>query len=74
MSSDKTERRENKIGSAFQEEEVGTISDMDLVRRLWSYMRPYRATFFGCLLLLPLLLTGDNSVYQRLQIDSPPSP
>lgn len=50
-----TSAKSNKIGSAFTEEAVGNYSDRELVRRLWSYMRPHRRIFFACLLLLPVV-------------------
>ena len=48
-------RRAAAIGSAFREEELGQLSDLAIARRLWGYMRPYRWTFFFCLLLLPAI-------------------
>lgn len=41
------------IGSGFKEQKLGGIGDWSLMWRLWSYMRPYRGTLFGSLLLLP---------------------
>ncbi len=35
------------------ERELGRISDIALMRRLWRWMRPYKLTFLACLLLLP---------------------
>jgi ATP-binding cassette subfamily B multidrug efflux pump len=35
-------------------EEIGKAYDGRLVRRLWTYVRPYRGTFWGALLLSPV--------------------
>ncbi len=43
------------IGSAFKEDSLDTFSDLGLVYRMWTYMRPYRWLFLVCLLLLPLI-------------------
>lgn len=43
------------IGSAFKEQTLGNVTDLTLAKRLWSFMHPYRRTFFLCLLLLPLV-------------------
>jgi ATP-binding cassette subfamily B protein len=48
-------RKEQAIGSAFKEQQLGEISDLELTRRLWHYMKPYKWTFLFCLLLLPLV-------------------
>ncbi|RDV36176.1 ABC transporter ATP-binding protein [Bradymonadaceae bacterium TMQ3] len=45
------------IGSGFQEQKLGQITDLSLVRRLWTYMRPYRWLFFLSLLSMPALTT-----------------
>ncbi|MGM0555705.1 MAG: ABC transporter ATP-binding protein [Myxococcota bacterium] len=50
------------IGSGFKEQRLGKFEDAELIGRLWTFMRPYRLTFFFCLLLLPLL-----SGFQLLQ-------
>lgn len=42
------------IGSGFKEQKLGNTTDLGLARRLWGFMRPYRVTFFFCLLLLPV--------------------
>lgn len=52
---DESTEREATIGSAFQEEALGEMSDWKIVKRLWSYMRPYRFTFAICLILLPVM-------------------
>jgi ATP-binding cassette subfamily B protein len=43
------------IGSGFKEQKLGNVTDLGLARRLWTFMRPYRATFLLCLLLLPIV-------------------
>ncbi len=43
------------IGSAFKEDQLGTYSDFGIVRRLWTYMKPYKWLFLVCLLLLPAI-------------------
>jgi len=43
------------IGSGFKEQKLGNTTDLGLAKRLWSFMRPYRVTFFLCLLLLPVV-------------------
>ena len=48
-------RKEQAIGSGFKEQQLGELSDTDLTRRLWHYMRPYKWTFLFCLLLLPFV-------------------
>lgn len=42
------------IGSGFKEQTLGNTTDLTLAMRLWGFMRPYRVTFFFCLLLLPV--------------------
>lgn len=49
------EKQGASIGSGFQEQALGKTSDLELMRRLWRYMAPYKLTFLFCLLLLPLL-------------------
>ena len=46
---------EAAIGSNFKEKRLGEMKDLTILRRLWSYMKPYWLIFLGCLLLLPLL-------------------
>lgn len=46
---------ETAIGSNFEERELGQISDLEIVRRLWKYIRPYKGIFFACLALLPII-------------------
>ena len=46
---------EAAIGSNFKEKRLGEIGDFEILKRLWAYMRSYRWTFFGCLLLLPIV-------------------
>lgn len=46
---------EAAIGSNFKERELGQISDLEIVRRLWKYIRPYKGIFFLCLALLPII-------------------
>lgn len=43
------------IGSGFKEQQLGNVTDATLIKRLWTFMRPYRVTFLLCLLLLPVL-------------------
>ncbi len=43
------------IGSGFKEQTLGGTSDWGLARRMWRYMRPYKWTFFLCVLLLPII-------------------
>ncbi|MFB6372609.1 MAG: hypothetical protein ABEN55_05760, partial [Bradymonadaceae bacterium] len=53
---DKKERpAEAAIGSNFKEKRLGEIGDFEILKRLWTFMRPYRLTFGACLLLLPLV-------------------
>lgn len=55
-SADKKERpSEAAIGSNFKEKRLGKISDLSILARLWTYMRPYKLTFFFCLALLPVI-------------------
>lgn len=52
------EERDSKsaaIGSGFEEKELGEMSDWALMKRLWTYMKPYKWTFLVCLLLLPIV-------------------
>ena len=49
------------IGSGFQERKLDNFSDLGIVRRLWTYMRPYKWLFLVCLLLLPAV-TAVNLV------------
>ncbi|MFW5966988.1 MAG: ABC transporter ATP-binding protein [Persicimonas sp.] len=52
----KSERPEGAaIGSGFKEQELGQVTDLSLIVRLWEFMRPYWLTFALCLLLLPIL-------------------
>ena len=37
-----------------REEALGKTYDLALIRRLWRYVRPYRAQFFVALLCLPV--------------------
>lgn len=54
--SEKKERpHEAAIGSNFKEKRLGEISDLAILRRLWTFMRPYGLTFFASLLLLPAM-------------------
>ena len=60
--SDSTEQNGKKrrpsgaaIGSSFKEDKLGTFTDLGIVRRLWTYMRPYKWLFFLCLLFLPAI-------------------
>ncbi|MFP4599631.1 MAG: ABC transporter ATP-binding protein [Persicimonas sp.] len=43
------------IGSGFKEQKLGNATDLTLIARLWTYMRPYWFTFALCLLLLPVM-------------------
>lgn len=43
------------IGSQYEEKQLGLYSDITVAKRLWEFIAPYRWTFAGCLLLLPLL-------------------
>ncbi len=54
--SKKTKRPQSTaIGSAFKEQKLGKTTDLTLVKRLWGFMRPYKGTFFLCLVLLPVV-------------------
>ncbi len=66
------DRSEAKIGSAFAADTYGDYSDSEIVRRLWSYMRPYAGTFFACLLLLPVIsaLTLVRPYLLQIAIDN----
>lgn len=55
LDTEETIRKEQGIGSGFKEKQLGEISDLQLIGRLWHYMRPYKWTFLFCLLLLPLV-------------------
>ena len=43
------------IGSGFEEKSLGNLSDWAIVRRLWTYMRPYKWLFLVTLLMLPAI-------------------
>jgi ATP-binding cassette subfamily B protein len=45
-----------------EHEEIGKAYDARLVRRLWTYVRPYRLTFWAALLLSPV-----NQVFSLVQ-------
>lgn len=47
--------RSSKMGSSFTDDPVADSSELSIVKRLWTYLRPYRAMFLGSLLLLPLI-------------------
>ncbi|MEM1347725.1 MAG: ABC transporter ATP-binding protein [Myxococcota bacterium] len=47
--------REQAIGSAFQEQALHGLSDLELMRRLWGFMAPYKGTFALSVLLLPVI-------------------
>lgn len=52
----KAERPENAaIGSNFEEERLGAFDDVEIIKRLWSFMRPYALVFGVCLFLLPVV-------------------
>ncbi|QDG54744.1 ABC transporter ATP-binding protein [Persicimonas caeni] len=54
--SEKQDRpKDAAIGSGFKEQKLGNVTDATLIKRLWTFMRPYRFTFLLCLLLLPVL-------------------
>lgn len=53
--SDKKPQKRAAIGSAYEERDLGEISDLQIVLRLWGYMRPYAITFTICLVLLPVI-------------------
>jgi len=48
-------RREQAIGSAFKEQELNGLTDLQLMRRLWGFMAPYKWTFALSILLLPVI-------------------
>jgi ATP-binding cassette subfamily B protein len=55
-SQDKQDRPKGAaIGSGFKEQKLGNATDLSLIMRLWTYMRPYWLTFSLCLLLLPVM-------------------
>ncbi|RAL23817.1 antibiotic ABC transporter ATP-binding protein [Lujinxingia litoralis] len=56
------------IGSAFQEQKLGQITDLSIVGRLWSYMRPYRWLFLLSLLSMPALTAVSLAQPWLLQI------
>ena len=42
------------VADLHREAEIGTAYDARLVRRLWTYIRPYRGWFWAAMLCLPL--------------------
>ncbi len=65
MSDKKTESKGPAIGSAFKEENKRTLTDGQIMRRLWRYMVPYSFTFFLCLILLPII-SGLSLIQPKL--------
>ncbi len=65
MSNKKADSKGPAIGSAFKEEKVRTLSDSQIMKRLWQYMKPYSFTFFLCLILLPIM-SGLSLVQPKL--------
>ncbi len=61
-------KKQNAIGSGFKEQELGQISDAQIAKRLWSYMRPYGFWFAVSLLLLPLVTAAQLLQPHILQI------
>ncbi len=64
--SDKRDRA--AIGAGFKEQQLGQTTDLAIMRRLWSYMAPYRWSFLACLLLLPILSGIDLLQPHLLQL------
>jgi ATP-binding cassette, subfamily B, multidrug efflux pump len=57
--SEPTPKKSGGIGSGFKEQKLGAGSDWGLMLRLWSYLKPYKATLFWSLLLLPMASAAE---------------